>query len=309
MNDSNVFVLGAGASYDLGFPLGTKLVSEVLQTLAGSGSEEYQKLYRLIAEEHGEKTVLSMGESLRKSGLSSIDRFLEQHRENPIFQDIGYRSIANIIHYYETEHRLYANNHWYGLLHNRIFDDFHGDFQGYKNAPIAFITFNYDRSLEQFLFNAIQHTFPEIEDVEKEFLASIQPKILHVHGSLGSILELPYQPFEKNHFPDLLMECSRKLRIVGDGGATDSEAIQARQLIGNADHVHIMGFGFDPANMRKIGLPQSFQGGCLVKGTKKGMSVAQAYGADQELRRGGTRNIELSDLDCSEYFQERVILR
>ena len=69
-----------------------------------------------------------------------------------------------------------------------------------------------------------------------------------------------------------------------------------------------MGFGYDPANMHTIGLPEAAAKEWWIQGMKIGLAEAQSYSAMNELRKGRNTNAELFNFDCSEYFQERVSL-
>ena len=106
------------------------------------------------------------------------------------------------------------------------------------------------------------------------------------------------------NFEELLSGCSGQLKIIGE--VERDVGIHARQVIGEAKAIHIMGFGYDPANMHTIGLPDAASKECLIQGMKIGLAEAQSYSAMNELRKGRNTNAELFNFDCTKYFQERV---
>ena len=56
----------------------------------------------------------------------------------------------------------------------------------YENNRVAFVTFNYEQSLEYFLFNAIKNSYG-LNDDDTAKLVNVTP-VIHLHGQLG----LPY---------------------------------------------------------------------------------------------------------------------
>src|SRR5262249_14489545 len=134
-----VFVLGAGASKSYGYPSGPELVKNMLQL-----HENVTHVLRNLR--YSQDNWGPYQEALRKSAQSSIDSFLERR---PDMRELGKVLIAADILRCENEGRFFnSDDNWYAMLVDKLDDSF--DNLDFRNVTI--VTFNYDRSLEQFLF-------------------------------------------------------------------------------------------------------------------------------------------------------------
>jgi len=99
--------------------------------------------------------------ALSLSGQLSIDSFLNANRHQSGFQAIGKGAIAQVLLEHETKSKLSSSDDdWMKYLFSNIMlngvdspDSF------IKANKIGFVTFNYDRFLESFLFTRIKHSF------------------------------------------------------------------------------------------------------------------------------------------------------
>lgn len=136
-----VFVTGAGASAPYGFPLGMQLAGGIIGWLQQPQSLELLKPFGLEREQ-----IISFAESLQQSGRQSVDAFLE-HR--PEYIQIGKLAIANSLIQCEQLPMLFGrSDSWLDYLFNRT----NCPFEKFGQSGIAFITFNYDRSPEQYFY-------------------------------------------------------------------------------------------------------------------------------------------------------------
>ena len=114
------------------------------------------------------------------------------------------------------------------------------------------MTFNYDRSLEQFLRDAFSHAFGcSLEEAETE-LNHIT--ITHVHGQLGELPAVPGGP-GRAYAPRVTEE---SLRIGAEGIVVIPEADEihegATRLVRGAKQVVFLGFAYHESNMRRLGI-------------------------------------------------------
>ena len=86
-----VFVLGAGASKDFGFPIGFELVQQVRNTLGPDGN--IRNAFLEVTQFEGDH-VDAFINALAMSGQNSVDAFLEHRRD---FMDIGKAAMAMIL--------------------------------------------------------------------------------------------------------------------------------------------------------------------------------------------------------------------
>jgi hypothetical protein len=181
-------VLGAGASYPYGFPLGTPLKNDVIFRLSGNAGEQGEAFMKLLKEmDFDYKRQKEFARALHGSKQPSIDAFLQERR--PEFLELGKAAIAALLIPHEYLHNLLLLEHelsndlsgqrWYGYLLNLL-----GTYDEFCNNNLSIITFNYDRSLEYYLFHAIQDRFNIDSARAVEFMKSIP--IVHFYGQLGT---------------------------------------------------------------------------------------------------------------------------
>jgi hypothetical protein len=130
-----------------GFPLGSELKILVLQRLDNMASADFAQYHAMNIEP---SDVEYFRDAPKQSGVSSVDAFLE-HR--PEFIKIGKTAIAEALIPFEDESKLLSSNSdWYGYLLDKLdapLDQFHRNW-------LTILTFNYDRSLEWYMFKALQ---------------------------------------------------------------------------------------------------------------------------------------------------------
>ena len=148
---SYVFIIGAGAGKPYGFPLGEELYQFICNNYEQyAGANAYtQDIARRFSEE------------LKLTSGVSIDRYLNINKK---FKDYGVHSIATAIHFFELNsiEKLPFNNpniqgDWYTYLYKKMIQglDTPEELLRITENKVCFITFNYDRSLEHFLFSAL----------------------------------------------------------------------------------------------------------------------------------------------------------
>lgn len=146
-----VLVLGAGASKPYDLPVGSELVNEICGGLRRTAKEFAQDI-RACGVPEG--VVREFGRALASSHQDSIDAFLQHRLE---FIEVGKLSIARALIPHEIPDYIHRTRprHWYAALLN-VLDAEHDYF---PSNQVSVITFNYDRSLEYFLFTALQSRY------------------------------------------------------------------------------------------------------------------------------------------------------
>ena len=246
-----VFVLGAGASKPYNFPLGSELTAEIRQI-----PENRQ----IIKELHTDDEIEQFQEALRLSRQPSIDAFLE-HR--PEFTKVGKICIANALIRREKTHALMKQSDWYDSLLAKLGPTF----AHINQNQITIVTFNYDRSLEQYLFTAIRNRYLRSDDEEamaKTAEAINRLKIIHFYGQIGY---LPWQ----THGPDdpvreyestvdrmSLQLAASGIKLVTEDRKENVDRIKAaKAALDNAETIFFLGFGYLQENMKRLGFPRS----------------------------------------------------
>lgn len=188
-----VLVLGAGASCTYGFPLGLQLKATICKIL-----EKHNTVLRkiLISKHIQDRDIGAFRNDLILSCDLSIEAFMEQHEE---YIELGKYAIAATLlplerHLFLFDHWidkwLDPNNserHWYQLLFTKL--DASQD--KFEHNQLRIVTFNYDRSLEHYLYHCIKAKYRGISEGYAKFLLS-KIQVIHVYGQLGSLDKVPY---------------------------------------------------------------------------------------------------------------------
>ena len=217
IEEQTVLVLGAGASRDLGFPTGERLWKDIYNfvrkrsmgfTMGDKrGSLEIdnaQLLANLLKEavglglaneqdETNEGFVKKFAEELYNAQPESIDQFLS---DRPEYSLIGRICIVFCISRYEDKNSknfiptipersfdyVFPDFGWYEYLWHKMTENVNS-IEEFKKNRITVITFNYDRSLEFYLFRALQSKFGKHDAEIADVFAEIEIK--HVYGRLA----------------------------------------------------------------------------------------------------------------------------
>jgi hypothetical protein len=286
---STVLVIGAGGSHPYGFPLGGQLIEQILALLppepdairpGGSAARIAHSLRalrssgRLAATSSLPEIELAEFRSvLLGQQPSSIDTFLSRDfgQQTEAFRWIGKLAIAELIGQCEKLSTLdnprpnrdnTPPDDWYRqfwrTLNIATADDFH-------DLPLKVISFNYDRSFDQFLAERLTAVgvqwmsrsrkrtpnwwLPGLEQLERL-------SVLHPYGILGPLGELPYGELSNSDSPAPLIEAAARIAVIGEerSGSRSDAFEQAAQWIEASQRLVFLGFGFDPINMERLGL-------------------------------------------------------
>lgn len=236
---------------DFGFPSGEGLKKAVLTALGPNTARKFVAESLSLADE---SVIETFRNALRYSGKASVDAFLEYR---PEFLEVGKAAMAYALNQLEIENQIYnAQENWYEHLFSRMnapFDEFH-------NNKLSIITYNYDRSIEHFLFNALLNTYGKSrQDVHRK-LQSIP--IIHLHGQLGFLpwqsrdasLTRPYAaPNDASGIVDTIGIARRSIKIIHEASMVEGEDFQkARDVLAHSERLIFLGFGYDPVNLERL---------------------------------------------------------
>ena len=270
-NLPTVFILGAGASFECGLPLGTILKERIAQAVrfqfehgVRQVSGDYD-LYRILKSKFGAaiNTYSQAGNRLAAalSRSESVDDALHYLSETPHIVELG--KVAIVYHILKAERESVLQNepgigrpdltiladtwfpHFYsmavaGLTHGqleRAFDN------------ITIINFNYDRTLEQFLLWQLQDHAGILPNVAQNIVSSL--KFIRPYGRVGP-LEWEKVGGLKFGGPDFfgseLFEFAGGIRTYTEQheSAIPGEIDKA---LSNCHVAILIGFGFHQANM------------------------------------------------------------
>ena len=229
-------ILGAGASQPYNFPLGPELKGIVTHFAAEHSAQGF--LDQLGYER---AHLQDLTECLRYGRFETIDEFLDAKKS---FREIGGYIIAQAILRSETNSSLFPARDWLATLFAKIYKKVLAK----EDLNISFITLNYDRTLEYFFSKITKYDCREDEEKEVATALSRIP-ILHPHGSLGSLTELPYGLNGEPSEAIKIQGAGKRIQIISDKLEDSPAYIEAQRELEGVDRILFMGFAYHPSTM------------------------------------------------------------
>ncbi len=293
-----VLILGAGASMPYGFPSGRELLYEIRGGLMGEAHAFFRGIKELgIETDH----IKDFYRELTYADPPSVDSFLEHRTE---FLEVGKLAITLRLIPRENEKRFFdralSEPSWYQYLFEELkapsFDEF-------ARNNLSIVTFNYDRSIEYYLFTVLKHRYDK-SDEECAKILSIIP-IIHVHGSLGS---LPWQDasgraYTPKHTTKEIKAASEQIKVIPEQEDTSAEFEVAFKKMDTASKIYFLGFGYNVDNLRRLKI-RKFDG-------KHPTGTALGLGESQRNKIFGDWGIKLykEHNEILEFLKNHVLFR
>lgn len=289
-----VFVLGAGASKEVGLPLGEEL-KKIIATMLdlrfdlpaipiGKGD---LRIFKMLIQAFPQaiNDYLGAGWRIRDGvGLSaSIDDFIDTHRDDKNLVVCGKIAIAAAILDAERHSKLHfertnVNNTinfesigdtwypaFYKVLSTGIGKNDLGDLL--NNATV--VSFNYDRCIEHFLVHAIASHY-QIPRDEAHELARKLP-VYHPYGSVGEYFASPGLSFGSLELPSL-DKILNSLRTYTEEVAEGESISAIREAVSQAEVLVFLGNAYHQNNLKLLA-PEKFAVPFKkVYATRKGIS-------------------------------------
>ncbi len=291
-----VIILGAGASMMYGFPSGKELKDLVIRLYnkEGSALDKHREAMGIQKNQ-----VKSFCEALSQSGVSSVDAFLEHRKE---FLMIGKTAIAEVLIPFEDESKLFTKDgDWYGYFLDKLnspLDQFHENM-------VTIITFNYDRSLEWYLYKALHARFGLKEERVIELISKIP--VIHLYGTLGG---LPcenngrfYNPSKERQEIYLARD---NIKIIHENNSEFEEFKKAREILRAAYRIVFLGFGHNKVNVMRLKPDSWRRTNQVLQSSGFGLTDLEKKG----INRLFDREIDFgkSEWDILKFLRERVDL-
>ncbi len=327
---STVFVVGAGASSELGLPLGTTLKGQIRDIVSFRPNQGFldQDVTRAVSQmAQGNHNVFSdyyHAAALISTGIehvSSIDNLLNIHQDNNFVVRLGKIAICIAIRRAErnsalakfakeilqnttnpTELQKTYESSWYvpfgelltqgATLNNidSIFDD------------ISIVTFNYDRCIEFFAERLIGGTYGT---GSRSRQVSERLEVLHAYGQIGPLYGQGKEVMHSFGRADGIDFVSLSAGIKTFTEAVESEVgDRIKQRIREAKTIVFLGFGWLPQNLELLNVTSS--AATRIFFTTKGIREAdretvtmdlwkmidRPLGSDREIPDGWCRGFE-----------------
>lgn len=330
-----VYVIGAGASYEMGLPVGHQLKKDISTRLGYSfHDEQFLSGDRVILD--AMKLAMKSNMVPSQAGVAqtaieianalplvlSIDNFLHLHNDDPVVEMFGKLAIAKTILAAERKSILFAEddnsfidfkrceNAWLIRFIQLLTEDCSLDKLEERLGTITFIVFNYDRCVEHFLIDA----FIAIYRIPVQEAADLVRKIaiFHPYGTVGALpwmrdAEAKIIEYGGNPSSSKLLDVALGIKTFTEGTDDDSSDIIAiRRSVELASRIVFLGFAYHPLNMQLLlGLGVTSGNPRKVYGTAFGMSASDTASVEEMLRSSlFASSAATSPRTCFDLFHE-----
>jgi len=275
IKEDTVFILGAGASCPYGLPDGSGLRKQIYERFAHNLSHYYERNPPKPSENLLSQAKL-FSRTFENSNTRSIDLFLSRNNE---FMEIGklaiiFSIISSELNSRFREHINNRDHDWYSHIFDKLTDHIikKEDYKLFSQNKASFITFNYDRSLDHFLFEGLLNSFYGIDPIEiKKMMDNLN--IIHLFGQVAGLdwqdleSKIAYKTSVDNIDINKLVKNLRIIYEVED----DPILEKACDKISKAKRIFFLGFGYAPENLKVLKLPEILNTGMRVYGTAFGL--------------------------------------
>ena len=263
-----VLILGAGASVPYFYPTMEKLRTDIIDNF-----EEYFERWFIsptLDKDSKSEEMYKVQNFIKRYDKSDviIDEFLSEE-DNADIRWLGKIAIACSIIAFEEKSKFREqskdpDSDWYTSIYRMLRKRLPlNEKYRISNLGISFVTFNYDRSLEYFLYDTLTATYPNrvsqiIDEINKI-------DIPHIYGQIQRMSWQNPKYFEnKTHHNDYrkinnylqIESCAKNIYIMLDQREDNIRVKAAKKLIQKADSIFFLGFGFDPLNLKVLGFPE-----------------------------------------------------
>jgi hypothetical protein len=236
-------------------------------------------------------TYLRVVTRLLSSGCTSIDQFVD-YLDDPEDIFVAKALVAYHLAIFESRSALseskWTSGHWYELLANRLIG---GELDSFPLHDIAVITFNYERSLEQYLFDCLTSRFGGRHNESELRTAFLRLPIIHIYGRMGHLPgfgkpEEPERAYERISNRDRLLAAVKgmhMLREIRDDPTLGDREAARKCLLAATGNVIYLGFAYASENLVALDLAKT-------RGLKAAYGTMKDIGPNDRERNGEINN-------------------
>jgi hypothetical protein len=340
--EKTIYVIGAGASKEVGLPTGFELKSIISRLL--------DIRFDFYTQESGDRLITNALTKYVERSLTnfrdinpfleeawhirdalpqaiSIDNFIDSQKGNEKLALCGKLGIVKSILEAEKGSRLYFERErrdstidfnsiketWYLPFFQLITENCSINDLEERLKSVVLVVFNYDRCIEHYLFYSLINYYKINEESASRLISNIE--VYHPYGAVGS---LPWQraenPTDFGVIPDAnkLLSIAENIKTFTEG--TDPESsniVQIRNGIKEAKRVVFMGFAFHKLNMellKSTNLTKVLGGEPTKKcfATTLGISESDKEVVSSQISElfGEKVTINMANVSCNDLFSE-----
>jgi hypothetical protein len=270
-----VFVVGAGASAEYGMPTGAEMKHKIAQALnfthVARGLTGDREFYEILIRKFGRDSEMPAAATelaTRIAEFDSIDEALHWLSARPGIVSLGKATIVREILQYERSSKLFNESNPALIRHGRYNEDWLPPFltmvvgslrkdqakDAFQNITI--INFNYDRTVEHFLYSRLQINLGLNDNETIDLISSL--RMIRPYGSVG---RLPWEkvlveggvavPFgaELKTDHEELFALSENVRTYTEQNLSVTHRSEITSAIDKSRLIVFLGFGFHQQNM------------------------------------------------------------
>lgn len=298
-----VLILGAGASVEYEFPSGHDLKWLIIDSLR-KVKPQHESIFHSLGS--SSQAAHDLSREFQSSGVPSIDAFLE-HRSS--FVEVGKIAIAFRLCRFEKRETLFTAKSDGCGLYQYLGEALNTTFDHFEENQLSVLTYNYDRSLETYLFTSLLNKYGKSEEAVADKVKKLP--IVHLHGQLGPLPwqnssgSREYAPSEK--IEDLAIS-AKGIRVIHEDVdvKTDQSFRHAHELIAIAQRVIFLGFGYHKTNLDRI--LDAFHSKQSVCGTCYGLKHAEIRTLEHKIFRDLIFEPGGDDQKSREFLRDRIVL-
>lgn len=327
-----LFIVGAGASQEVGFPLGTQLAKLIGQRLGRQVDPEtrkttyndhsfYDGLRHTYPNETNEYYTAASRIAAGIRLANSIDDFLNIHSADERIKTVGKGAIVRSVLEAERKSDLFVDQSnkldfskvedtWFVKLMRVLGPDVPVKHVEGLFDNVTFIIFNYDRCLEHFLIHALRALYGIAPEAAKKIVASVS--IVHPYGTVGDLELVPFggDSYNDPNYFRLASQIKTYTEQIEVGDIVD----KMQAMMQSAECIVFLGFAYAEQNMDLL-KPEKVIERKPVFGTAYGLSKSDREVVSRRILRmmrtapPGTDSpdalVELgSDVKCARLFDE-----
>jgi hypothetical protein len=332
--DKIVIIVGAGASKEVGLPLGFELKNQISSILHPFIVNNFlsiddtfsQTMESLFSDRAKDFPAFKIAAKKIYDGLPlaiSIDNLLDAHKDDLFANKCGKVAIAQAILNAErnssifidetTQNRIDFNlveGTWFSEFHKLLTENCQYDNLKYRLSHINIINFNYDRCIEHFFYYALK-TYYTLSDKQAKDVINIF-NVFHPYGSIGNLPfsnSASYLKFGEQPTIHNLFNASQNLSTFTEDTNPLKDHMY-KKLIAEANKIVFIGFAYHPQNLAL--LQPDFENvykaiDKQIIGTSYDISDSNSRSIHHELLKwcgASNSSIELKHLKCHDFINE-----
>lgn len=257
-----VFVIGAGASAEYRLPVGAQLKTDVARAVGDSD------LLNLLSSRGRTPNYEQAGRELAKiiPSFVSIDEALNWFNSRRDIIELGKTAIVRSMLRAEQSSLLFnqsdpssisdidINHTWLPNFLSMIMAESKKDEAAVAFRHLTIINFNYDRTIEHYIYSALQRNFGLEEDRAREIVTNL--KVLRPYGTVGPLPSqsgenpIPFGAISAADDYERLVSVAGNIRSYTEQAEVSAVNIQSE--LERSRMVVFLGFGFHQQNMNLL---------------------------------------------------------